>query len=753
MQEFEDRLIHWINTLNEVYIFRHLESPTVVGIWGHYSRLFCRSAAALLEDPWDWVAAVAAPDRNRVAFQLKHHWQQHTPYWDRFALDLPMGRRRVVQRSLVLPAAAGGVPTSFLPGADQTYYVSILQDVTGVEGVETALGPSLIAQLKQTLQESQQKYRTLFEILPAGVAITDAHGQLLEVNQASEAILGLGAEAQTERTYDDPQWQLLNPDGSPMPPAAYASVRALRENRPIVDQEMGFQRSDGQVRWLQVSATPIPLDAYGVAITYTDITPRKQAETALAQQEQQFRTLAENSPDCILRCDRQGRILYANPICRQQLDLSVCTLTFCLPAPWQDHVREVFATGVSQAMESRLTPPDSSDRLFDCRLVPEFNGDQVASVLVVARDITALKQLQQDQQRQVDRERLLSTITQTLRASLALPDLLHIAVTEVRQLLGVDRALIYRFAPDWSGTMVAESVESPWTSVLGTTLYDPCFTADLATTYRQGRINRIDDITAHDLAECYVELLSSLQIRANLAVPITTPGGLWGLLCLNQCSSQRPWQDWEVGLIQRLCDQLALAIHQVALVEQLQLANRQLRQWATTDPLTQLANRRALEGHLQQEWQRMVRQQQPLAVVLADIDCFKQYNDTYGHPAGDRCLRAVADILGQAVQRAGDLAGRYGGEEFVLVLPNTDETGATRIVETIQTALAQRAIPHQASPHRQQLTLSFGIAWAIPHPQATPQTLVDMADQALYEAKLGGRNGYRHRHWSPSTGE
>jgi len=747
MQEFQNRLIHWVNALHEVYIFRHLDTPTIAETWGRYSDLFGRSAAALDPDPWDWLAAVAAQDRSRVAFQLKHHWQQRTPYWDRFELDLPMGRRRVVQRSLVL-AADGAAPTL----AEPAYYVSILQDVTEVAGVDTALGPSLMAPMKQLLQESQQKYRTLFEILPAGVAITDAQGHLLEVNQASEAILGLGAETQTERTYDDPSWQLLKPDGSPLPADAYASVRALRENRPIVNQEMGFLRPDGQVRWLQVSAAPIPLDAYGVAITYTDITSHKQAEMALAQQEQKFRTLAEHSPDCILRCDRQGHILYANPVCSQQLDLSLCNITSCLPVPWQAHVQAVFASGQPQALESRLSCPDSPDRLFDCRLVPEFNGDQVVSVLVVARDITALKQLQQDQQRQVEREQLLSTITQSLRASLALPDLLHIAVTEVRRLLGADRALICRFAHDWSGTMVAESVESPWPSVLGTPLCDPCVTADLVATYRQGRINRIDDIATLDLAECYVDLLASLQIRANLAVPIITPDGLWGLLCLNQCASPREWQAWEVGLVQRLCDQLALAIHQGALMEQLQAANRQLQQWATTDSLTQLANRRAIEAHLQQEWQRLVRQQRPLTVVLADIDWFKQYNDTYGHPAGDSCLRAVADILGQVVHRGGDLVGRYGGEEFVLVLPNTDATGAIRIVEAIQTALVQRAISHPISAHHQRLTLSFGIAWGIPQTWATPQALIDVADQALYAAKQGGRNRYIHRHW-PRDGQ
>ena len=120
------------------------------------------------------------------------------------------------------------------------------------------------------------------------------------------------------------------------------------------------------------------------------------------------------------------------------------------------------------------------------------------------------------------------------------------------------------------------------------------------------------------------------------------------------------------------------------LTEQLEIANRELERLASLDGLSQIANRRCFDQQLAQEWKRLQREQLPLSLILCDIDFFKVYNDTYGHQAGDECLRQVAYTIHQAVRRPADFTARYGGEEFAVILPNTEATGAVRVAEKIR---------------------------------------------------------------------
>lgn len=182
---------------------------------------------------------------------------------------------------------------------------------------------------------------------------------------------------------------------------------------------------------------------------------------------------------------------------------------------------------------------------------------------------------------------------------------------------------------------------------------------------------------------------------------------------------------------------------QAELYEKLQSANAELYHLAIVDGLTQIANRRYFDQVLTQEWVRAKRDRTPLALILCDIDFFKPYNDHYGHPAGDRCLQAVAHALQRVVGRPGDLVARYGGEEFAVLLPNTDEAGAIQIAECIQSEIAALALPHGFSEVNTSLTLSLGIACNNPHqPARTSDELVQWADAGLYQAKAQGRDRY-----------
>jgi len=165
-----------------------------------------------------------------------------------------------------------------------------------------------------------------------------------------------------------------------------------------------------------------------------------------------------------------------------------------------------------------------------------------------------------------------------------------------------------------------------------------------------------------------------------------------------------------------------------------------LRQLSATDGLTLVANRRAFDEVLEREWHRAMRNNEPVSLIMADIDMFKSYNDLYGHLAGDQCLRNVAQAISDSAQRGGDFVARYGGEEFAVILPNTDEHAAREVAEKIRTAVEALAIHHDGNLMSRHITISLGISTRVP-PQTTDFIgLMQSADKALYRAKESGRN-------------
>ncbi|MFH0996752.1 MAG: diguanylate cyclase [Pseudomonadota bacterium] len=168
--------------------------------------------------------------------------------------------------------------------------------------------------------------------------------------------------------------------------------------------------------------------------------------------------------------------------------------------------------------------------------------------------------------------------------------------------------------------------------------------------------------------------------------------------------------------------------------------NQDLHLLATLDGLTGVANRRRFDEFISLEWGRMRREQAPLSLILCDIDFFKLYNDTYGHQAGDDCLRAVARAIGKSVNRPADLVARYGGEEFAVVLSNTDAGGAVTIAESIRREVEALSITHHQPSGGRRLTISCGISSMIPAEESAFDSLIALADKGLYEAKNQGRN-------------
>ncbi|TAE94534.1 MAG: diguanylate cyclase [Oscillatoriales cyanobacterium] len=398
------------------------------------------------------------------------------------------------------------------------------------------------------------------------------------------------------------------------------------------------------------------------------------------------------------------------------------------------------------------------------------------------------QQVEEKLRQQAIRERLLGQMIEHIRSSIDASSILQSTVAEVRQFLKTDRVLIYR-CQDWASQFDGEDQKGA--IVAGDGLPDGYIdnqniSAALAVScfvlVESQSVQAIADVSTAALSGSCKELLADCEIAAVLSVPIWQSGDwetvnkrlqcpVWeaeknqdaaenyislpavgkpqaqGKSAPDLVSENRnslEWQQWEIDFLQHLANQVAIAIEQSQLYRQLAIANQKLQELATTDGLTGIANRRQFDRVLMLEWRRLAREELPLSLIMFDIDFFKLYNDFYGHLGGDDCLRQVAGAIASCAKRAGDLAARYGGEEFAVVLPNTSAEGANIVARKIFDRIASLQLPHARSSINSCVTLSCGIATAIPSPQQSPDSLIRSADSALYQAKTEGKNRICH---------
>jgi diguanylate cyclase (GGDEF)-like protein len=199
---------------------------------------------------------------------------------------------------------------------------------------------------------------------------------------------------------------------------------------------------------------------------------------------------------------------------------------------------------------------------------------------------------------------------------------------------------------------------------------------------------------------------------------------------------------FELGAVDYITKPFNPAIVRLRVRNQLELKRHRDAQarLALLDGLTGLPNRRAFDDYLRREWLRAQRGAATMAMLMIDIDFFKNYNDLYGHLRGDDCLRGVASAIGTCLSRPADLAARYGGEEFACILPDTDREGALIIAERLRSGVESLAIPHGDSEASERVTISLGLAALMPTGEFEPKILIEVADANLYRAKREGRN-------------
>ncbi|MEG4441749.1 GAF domain-containing protein [Microcoleus sp. AT9_B5] len=322
---------------------------------------------------------------------------------------------------------------------------------------------------------------------------------------------------------------------------------------------------------------------------------RKQAELNLRSVTERLQYLLATTPAVIFSCKLGGNydvtFVSENVMsmigyeAREFVDGSLDWHSIVHPED-----RELVDTSFAQILEKetisyeyRELHKDGSYRwIYDeIKLVKDAAGIPVECV-GYGVDITARKQAEIALQQQVKRERLVNAIQERIRSSLNLEEVMTMAVEEVRQFLSTDRTVIYRFNPDWSGFIAVESVSVGTIPILGIDINDPCFRERYISVYEQGHLRAIDNIYTAGLSECHVNLLSELEIKANLVVPLLQGAKLWGLLIAHHCRSDRHWNSSEIESLKHISVQLAIAIQQSTLFEQAktEIADRKLAETA-----------------------------------------------------------------------------------------------------------------------------------------------------------------------------
>lgn len=325
-------------------------------------------------------------------------------------------------------------------------------------------------------------------------------------------------------------------------------------------------------------------------------------------------------------------------------------------------------------------------------------------------------------------------------------------------LVNADGGLVFQISLDKDGNRI----ENPETQVSMTILDKVIDTQEALIV-----VDAVDNIEFENASS-----VTELELRSVICVPLTTFSQKLGAVYIENRSQANVFENEDIETLAFFGSQAAVFIENALLNEDLegevknrtaeltrinerltleianrintedalQRANLDLQRMTAIDDLTQIFNRRHFYKYLSLEWPRLAREKSPISVILCDIDHFKQFNDTYGHLAGDSCLQQIAEWLEDSIKRPADLVARYGGDEFAFILPNTDLEGAQNVAVRIQNKLNEQSLTLEKTGACEVVTLCMGISTTIPQLDKKPDILVEAADEALYEAKAQGRN-------------
>ena len=428
------------------------------------------------------------------------------------------------------------------------------------------------------------------------------------------------------------------------------------------------------------------------------------AREELSASERQLRLLAANSTDLILLIGGEGQRLYASPACRTLLGFEPEEML-------QISSKEAIHPEDVGVLDNRRKWSNGAPTTATYRMRRKDGG--YVWVEAVSREIAV--EAGQPRQRVV--------VVRDIDLRVAAERRLTESEMRYRFLAENGADMVFQYDRD----LVRQYVSPACREILG---YEP---EELIGKRAFGTTHPDD---AEHVAQVFQSVLSGQSERAVVANRMRHPNGNW-IWVEAQLRTMRDAETGEpAGVIGSLRD---ISVRKAA-EDQLEAANRRLEALAGQDGLTGLANRRTFDDALAREHRRALRDRTRLAMIMIDVDWFKSFNDRYGHPAGDECLKQVSRAIKNTLPRPGDIVARYGGEEFAVLLPNTDESGAMIMADRIRRAVLALSIEHDASPAK-VATISAGVgSWAPNALDIGLEVLMQDADRALYRAKNDGRN-------------
>ena len=502
-----------------------------------------------------------------------------------------MTKRQFRQRRKI----AGKAATTPLQSADEAVAEPLQERVTELQQENERLRVALHAhqQAEASLRQREEQFKALINNVP-GAVYRAAFDEDWTIDFMSDAIAQLTGYAAADFIHN--QAQSFNKICHPNDLERVNRVirTAIAAKQPFIVEYRNI-RTDGSVVWVCEQGHGV-YDANGNGLwvdgVVLDITALKETEAALRRSEARLKLITDSLPVCIAYVDRDQRFQFANKtyetwfgiptaqICGEPVSAVLGEAAHQLI---QEHIRRALA-GETATYEMELPYRLGSSRYVSTVLVPDMDAHlQVQGYYALVLDTSAQQAALHERKRaedtlkqQAERDRLFSAVAQRIRQSLHLDDILNTTVQEVRLLLGTDRALIYQFQPDQTGVILVESVGGSWQSFYGEVIRDQRLKIETFERQQQHGQNIIADIYEAGLAPFYREMLAQHQIRAMLALPIAVDGQIWGLLIVHQCAGPRAWQFWEIDLLTQLATQLAIAIQQAELFQQVKQLNTAL---------------------------------------------------------------------------------------------------------------------------------------------------------------------------------
>lgn len=559
-------------------------------------------------------------------------------------------------------------------------------------------------QSQEALKESYYYLNSIFRAVPGGVGLIKDR-VFKEVNDHICQITGYRREELIDQNA-----RLLYPSDEEYDFVGQEKYRQIQE-KGTGTVETRYQCKDGHVIDVLLSSTPLDINdcSKGVTFTVTDISAIKQSTLALHQSNEKYLDLYENAPDMYINVEPKSTNIIQ---CNQTL---VNILGFTKEEIIGHSILNLYTPESAKYVKEIIIPIfiDKGIVSNENLKIKKKNGD----IIDVSLNMTAAR----DEQGNILHSRAIwrdiSALIEMQKVLKDKSERLEIAIDGTHDGLWV-----------WDIESGHEWHALQWKTLLG--------------------FNDNDEINDHVLSwESRVHPDDKERVLNNLNQHLEQNATYD---CEQRLRTKSNEYKWFRDRGKAIRDGAGKAIRMGGSIqdisklkkaeERLEKLNKELEILSMQDGLTGIANRRMFDQLIEQEWLRSHRSKQPLSLILIDIDLFKTYNDTYGHVAGDECLKKIAKTLSNVIKRPSDLVARYGGEEFVILLPETDAIHANHLAEECCKKILDQQIPHEKLDVNSYVTISLGVCTTIPDAEKQLLSLLELADKALYQAKNNGRN-------------